>query len=108
MTMLDLRADDFVECIDNFPILHASTIMPKTDRLYTVENVRPIAGGYSVRLNELAPSCHLGGVCACGNCGWDARRFRRVYRPDPRNLEPFKRMLRTPERAIAEPALPTC
>lgn len=101
--MLDLRPGDYVECIDNRPHFPISTVMPDTDRLYTVEDVRFIVGGHSLRLNELAPSCHLGGSCTCGDCGWDARRFRRVYRPDPRHLEPFKAMLRTPQPAIADP-----
>ena len=35
-----------------------------------------------MRLKELTPSCYLGGVCACGDCGWDAGRFRKVYRPN--------------------------
>jgi len=101
--MLDLRSGDYVECIDNRPLFPISTIMPDIDRLYTVEDIRFIAGGYSLRLNELDPSCQLGGTCTCGNCGWDARRFRRVYRPDPRNLEPFRELLRTPKPAIADP-----
>jgi hypothetical protein len=40
-----------------------------------------VAGGRSVRLKELIPTCHLGGSCACGDCGWDSSRFRKVYRP---------------------------
>jgi hypothetical protein len=100
--MLDLRTDDYVECIDNRPILANSTIMPETDRLYTVESVRLINGGYSVRLNELDPTCHKGGACGCGNCGWDSRRFRRVYRPDPRHLEPFTQMLKEAEKALVD------
>lgn len=101
--MSDLKPGDYVECIDNHPDFPISTIMPDTDRLYTVEDVRFIAGGYSVRLNELAPGCYRGGSCTCGRCGWDARRFRRVYRPDPRNLDPFRAMLSTPRPAIADP-----
>ncbi len=101
--MLDLKPGDYVECIDNHPDFPISTIMPDLDRLYTVENLRFIAGGYSVRLNELAPGCYQGGPCTCGNCGWDARRFRRVYRPDLRNLEPFRAMLSAPKPAIADP-----
>jgi hypothetical protein len=101
--MLDLRPGDYVECIDNCPHFPTSNFMPDTDRLYTVEDVRLIAGGYSLRLNELAPTCHKGGSCACGDCGWDARRFRRIYRPDPRNLKSFQAMLDMPKPAIADP-----
>src|SRR5687768_15335336 len=101
--MLELQAGDYVECIDNQPDLPNSVVMPDADRLYTVEEIRAVARGYSVRLNELAPSCYQGGTCACGNCGWDARRFRRVYRPHPRNLEPFQDMLHAPKPAIADP-----
>jgi hypothetical protein len=101
--MLDLRPGDYVECIDNCPHFPISTIMPDTDRIYTIEEVRFIAGGCSIRLNELAPTCNKGGSCACGDCGWDARRFRRVYRPDPRNLELFQAMLHMPKPAIADP-----
>jgi hypothetical protein len=101
--MLDLRPGDYVECVDNQPDIPISMIMPNIDRLYTVEDVRFVAGGYSVRLNELAPSCYLGGSCTCGDCGWDARRFRRVYRPHARNLEPFRKLLRRRKPAIADP-----
>jgi hypothetical protein len=101
--MFDLKPGDYVECIDNRPLSPISTFMPDTDRLYTVEEVRFIAGGYSIRLNELAPGCYLGGSCKCGECGWDARRFRRVYRPEPRNLKLFMAMLRSPKPAIADP-----
>jgi hypothetical protein len=101
--MLDIRPGDYVECVDNSPRSPISAIMPEGDRLYTVEEVRFIAGGYSLRLNELAPSCYMGGPCACGDCGWDARRFRRVYRPEARKLELFKAMLRMPKLAIADP-----
>ena len=101
--MSDLRPGDYVECIDNRPQFPISTIMPEIDRLYTVEDVRFIAGGYSIRLNELAPNCYLGGHCTCGDCGWDARRFRRVYRPDPSNLELFEAMLASPKPAMADP-----
>jgi hypothetical protein len=82
--MLDLQPGDYVECIDNCPRFSISTIMPEGDR-------------------ELAPSCCLGGTCTCGDCGWDARRFRRVYRPEARKLELFKAMLRMPKPAIADP-----
>jgi hypothetical protein len=60
--------------------------MPVSGQLYTVANTRSVAGGQSIRLKELLPTCHLGGACACGECGWDASRFRRVLRPDGRLL----------------------
>lgn len=101
--MLDLKPGDYVECVDNRPRHPISTIMPEVDRLYTVEEVRFIAGGYSLRLNELAPSCCVGGACSCGDCGWDARRFRLVYRPEPQKLELFRVMLLAPKPAIVDP-----
>jgi len=81
--MTDITAGDIVRCIDDTPSRPASRIMPDLNMLYVVAGVRPVGGGHSVRLRELAPSCHRGGACGCGRCGWDARRFRRVYRPDP-------------------------
>ena len=79
--MSDLAAGDIVECIDDTPSRAESRIMPDLWALYTVGSIRPVGDGHSVRLRELTPSCHLGGVCACGDCGWDAGRFRKVYRP---------------------------
>lgn len=38
--------------------------MPTWAAFYTVAGVR------------------LGGACGCGQCGWGARRFRKIYRPD--------------------------
>ena len=58
-----------------------SQVMPAPGALYTVASIRPAGDGHSVRLKELAPSCHLGGPCGCGQCGWDAGRFRKVHRP---------------------------
>jgi hypothetical protein len=81
--MNDIAAGDIVECIDDRPALAESRIMPDLGALYTVTSIRPAGGGRSVRLKELAPSCHLGGPCACGGCGWDAGRFRKVHRPRP-------------------------
>lgn len=101
--MFDMRPGDYVECVDNRPQISLSTTMPELDRLYTVESVRAVDGGHSVRLNELAPTCHQGGPCRCGECGWDARRFKRVYRPDSRKLAPFRELLRNPAPAIADP-----
>ena len=80
--MSDIRAGDLVECIDDTPSRPESQIMPDLGALYTITNIRAVGDGASVRLKELTPSCHLGGVCACGDCGWDAGRFRKVYRPN--------------------------
>jgi hypothetical protein len=77
----DLATGDIVECVDDTPTRPESQIMPDLGGLYTITSLRPVGGGLSVRLKELTPSCHLGGVCACGQCGWDAGRFRKVYRP---------------------------
>jgi hypothetical protein len=79
--MCDFTTGDIVECIDDRPTLPESQIMPDLGALYTVTSIRRVEDGLSVRLKELTPSCHLGGVCACGDCGWDARRFRKIYRP---------------------------
>jgi hypothetical protein len=79
--LCNFTTGDIVECIDDTPSRPESQIMPDLGALYTVASIRPVEGGLSVRLKELTPSCHLGGVCACGGCGWDAGRFRRVYRP---------------------------
>jgi hypothetical protein len=77
----DLASGDIVECIDDRPNHPESQVMPDLGALYTVTSVRPAGDGRSVRLKELTPTCHRGGVCACGQCGWDAGRFRKVYRP---------------------------
>lgn len=58
--------------------------MPDLGRLYTVASMRPVGEGISVRLRELTPTCHSGGPCGCGGCGWDAGRFRKIYRPNGR------------------------
>ena len=89
--MSDFTTGDIVECIDDTPSRPESQIMPNLGGLYTVTSIRPIADGRSVRLRELTPSCHLGGVCACGDCGWDAGRFRKVYRPNPDLFARFTR-----------------
>lgn len=81
--MNDFTTGDIVECIDDTPSRPESQIMPDLGGLYTVASLRPIGDGLSVRLRELTPSCHFGGLCACGGCGWDAGRFRKVYRPNP-------------------------
>jgi hypothetical protein len=80
--LLDFTTGDIVECIDDTPSCPESQVMPVLGALYTVTSIRPVQDGHSVRLKELTPSCHLGGICACGHCGWDAGRFRKVYRPD--------------------------
>jgi hypothetical protein len=77
----EIAAGDIVECIDDMPSRPESQIMPVRGGLYAVASIRPVDDGHSVRLKELTPSCHLGGVCACNQCGWDAGRFRKVYRP---------------------------
>jgi hypothetical protein len=82
--MNEIRGGDIVECVDDVPLHAESQAMPVHGRLYTVTSIRPVEDGRSVRLKELLPSCYRGGVCACGDCGWDARRFRRILRPDGR------------------------
>lgn len=91
--MSHLRAGDVVKCINNTPLLRRSTTMPALDRTYTIESIRAVDGGFSVRLVELAPDCWQGGPCRCGACGWDAMRFRRVPRVDQGRLDVFRAML---------------
>lgn len=79
--MSDFASGDIVECIDDTPSRPESQIMPLLGGLYTIATIRPVGDGHSVRLKELRPSCQLGGLCACGHCGWDAGRFRKLYRP---------------------------
>jgi hypothetical protein len=79
--LCDFIAGDIVECIDDMPRRPESQVMPVLGALYTVSSVRPVGDGESVRLKELQPSCYLGGPCACGDCGWDSVRFRKVHRP---------------------------
>jgi hypothetical protein len=81
--LCDFETGDVVKCIDDTPVRAETQIMPELGALYIVESVRPVGDGHSVRLREMKPSCHLGGVCAYGGCGWDAARFKRVYRPKP-------------------------
>lgn len=94
--MCQLRASDFVECVDNKPIHKQTKTMPELGRLYTIESVRSVSGGFSVRLNELTPDCYKGGSCTCGNCGWDASRFRKVYRPEEWKLASLRALLDVP------------
>jgi hypothetical protein len=96
-SLSDFAVGDMVECVDDTPTRPESWIMPVQGGLYTVAGIRPAGDGASVRLKQLTPSCHLGGVCACGECGWDARRFRKVYRPNPDLFARF--VCDTPEMA---------
>jgi hypothetical protein len=89
----DYAVGDVVECVDDRPSRPESLIMPELGALYTVATLRAVGDGHSVRLEEMRPSCRLGGVCACGDCGWDSGRFRRVGRPDPAVLEELLRLL---------------
>jgi hypothetical protein len=91
--MSHLRPSDVVKCIDNTPIHKQSKTMPSLGRTYTVESVRAVGDGFSVRLVELTPDCYKGGPCECGCCGWDAGRFRRVPTVDRDRLAVFHAML---------------
>ena len=73
---------DIVECVDDRPSRPESKVMPDLGGLYTITSIRPVGEGLSVRLKGLTPTCHAGGPCACGHCGWDAGRFRKIYRPN--------------------------
>src|SRR4030095_7213994 len=95
--MCDLKSCDFVECIDNKPARKWRRTMPELGRYYTIESVRPVSDGYSVRLNELAPGCHRGGACTCAECVWDPSRFRRMSRPSPEKIAALTALLDTPE-----------
>jgi hypothetical protein len=97
--MTDITSGDVVKCIDDTPARAESQVMPELGSLYIVDTIRPVGDGWSVRLRELTPTCHLGGVCACGGCGWDARRFRRVYRPDPDLIARLMQPVDMPEEA---------
>jgi hypothetical protein len=98
--MSHLKVSDVVKCIDNTPLHRQSTTMPSLDRTYTVESVRAVDGGFSVRLVELTPDCWQGGPCACGACGWDARRFRRVRPVRDEQLAVFRAMLDNREALV--------
>jgi hypothetical protein len=78
---------DIVECVDDTPNRPESQVMPIAGGLYTVARLRRVGDGWSARLKELTPTCFIGGPCACGDCGWDATRFRKVYRPDGRLMQ---------------------
>lgn len=94
--MCDLKTSDYVECIDNRPTSRTDRTMPELGRLYTVESVRRVSGGYNIRLNELSPDCYRGGSCSCGHCGWDAERFRKIYRPKEKNIAQLRALLDNP------------
>jgi hypothetical protein len=94
--MCSFKPHDFVECIDDRPLYKQITTMPELGRLYTVESIRPVSGGWSVRLNELTPDCYRGGPCSCGHCGWDSTRFRKVYRPTKDKLAELRALLHAP------------
>lgn len=96
MIMCELRPGDLVECVDNVPVYKQSRIMPELGRLYTVDALRVSGDGYSVRLRQLTPECYKGGICRCGECGWDSRRFRLVYRPSSDKLAVFTSLLQLP------------
>lgn len=87
--MTEITAGDIVECVDDTPGRPESQVMPDLGALYVVTSIRPLQDGHSVRLKELTPSCYLGGLCACGQCGWDVGRFRKVYRPDGELIASF-------------------
>jgi hypothetical protein len=89
-SLCDFTTGDIVECIDDRPSRPETQVLPILGALYTIAGLRPVDDGYSVRLKELRPSCYLGGVCACGECGWDAGRFRKVYRPSADLIESLK------------------
>ncbi len=98
--MSDIAVGDIVECVDDTPSRPESQVMPILGGLYAVASIRPVGDGRSVRLRELLPSCHLGGPCACGDCGWDAGRFRKVYRP---SAELFEALMRAVEDETLAP-----
>jgi hypothetical protein len=108
--MCEFRASDIVECIDDTPVLKESRSMPEAGRLYRVASVRRVGDGFSIRLVELTPECHLGGGCNCGNCGWDSRRFRRVTSAEEAKRSIFQELLATiPDKDLLRPILePPC
>ena len=94
--MSDIAAGDVVECVDDKPCRPETQVMPDLGGLYIVTSVRPAGDGLSVRLKELTPTCWQGGPCACGDCGWDAGRFRKQYRPDGRLIAELTRRMCEP------------
>lgn len=91
--MSRFQSADVVECIDDTPVHLETRVMPRLGERYTVTRTRAVGDGWSVRLLELHPTCHLGGPCRCGDCGWDSSRFRKC--------EPLEETERV--RAIAAP-----
>ena len=79
--MADFKPSDIVECIDDTRRCPETRVMPQLGQLYTITKVRVVGDGQSVRVRELVPTCYMGGACDCGECGWDAGRFRKIYRP---------------------------
>jgi len=85
--MADFKPSDIVECIDDTRRCAETRVMPQLGQLYTITKVRAVGDGQSVRVRELIPTCYMGGPCDCGECGWDAGRFRKVYRPTSELIE---------------------
>lgn len=96
--MSRFQSADVVECIDDVPVRPETRVMPRRGERYTVTRTRAIGDGWSVRLLELQPTCHLGGPCRCGECGWDSSRFRKIM--------PDETVERSVTRRIAEPVSP--
>lgn len=85
--MSSFVANDIVECIDDTRRCAETRVMPQLGQLYTVTKARAVGDGQSVRVRELIPTCYMGGPCDCGECGWDAGRFRKVHRPTHELIE---------------------
>lgn len=93
--MSRFQSADVVECIDDTPVHPESRIMPRMGERYTVTRTRQVGDGWSVRLLEIHPTCHAGGPCRCGDCGWDSSRFRKC--------EPDEAIERTAAKSVPEP-----
>ena len=93
--MSQFQSADVVECIDDTPIHAETRVMPRLGERYTVTRTRAVGDGWSVRLLELHPTCHLGGPCRCGECGWDSARFRKC--------EPLDLVEQTAAKGVPEP-----
>ena len=102
--MCNLKTADKVVCINNTPTLTRSGAMPELETVYTVESVRQVGLGFSIRLVELAPECHAGGSCRCGECGWDSLRFRKAVRRGGSKLAIFHALLEStrPARPLGQ------
>lgn len=102
--MCNLKAGDMVECIFAGKIHQWSKkVMPVEGQRYTVESVRPLGDGYSVRLHELIPHCNDDKPCKCGNCGWDSTRFRKINPPKKELPSVLTDLLLVPDRKVLEP-----